>query len=274
VVTGYNLHLDKDKDTMEFNKYVRIGEEHLSGKKATISKNLEKYIINGMVDGTKMEKDWFPQIEADVFISHSHADVELAKGLAGWLNSYFGLTCFIDSCVWGYADHLLEIINDKYSDKQDKPSGGCEYDHRKCNTASKHVNTMLTIALHKMIDKAEITILLNTNSSIKKYEDVYQQATYSPWIYSEIVCTEIVRRKLIAEYRKKPYLEYSYDNNQARNDGFSAAYEVSLDHLESLDMQKLLEWKNLYDRCNATYPLDCLYKLTYKSETEKIPVSN
>ena len=122
-------------------------------------------------------------MEADVFISHSHADEKLAKGLAGWLHSCFGLTCFIDSCVWGYADDLLEMINDEYSDKKNKPSGGCIYDHKKCNTASKHVNTMLTIALYKMIDKSEITILLNTNSSIKKYKDIYQQTTYSPWIY-------------------------------------------------------------------------------------------
>ena len=51
---------------------------------------------------------------------------------------------------------LLEMINDEYSDKRNKPSGGCIYDHKKCNTASKHVDTMLTIALYKMIDKAEI----------------------------------------------------------------------------------------------------------------------
>ena len=95
-----------------------------------------------------------------------------AKGLAGWLHFTFGLNCFIDSCVWGYSDKLLDKINDVYSDKQDKPTGGCIYDHKKCNTASKHVNTMLTIALHKMIDKAEVTFLLNTDNVISKYSDI------------------------------------------------------------------------------------------------------
>ena len=271
MVTGYNLHLDKD--ITKFQDYVQIGETHLSGQKAKVSENLKKYVIDGIVDGTQIEKDWFPQMEADVFISHSHADEKLAKGLAGWLHSCFGLTCFIDSCVWGYADDLLEMINDEYSDKKNKPSGGCIYDHKKCNTASKHVNTMLTIALYKMIDKSEITILLNTNSSIKKYKDIYQQTTYSPWIYSEIVCTEIVRKKPISEYRWKSFLEHSFDKSQARNDGFSAVYAVSLEHLEFLDILKLLEWKKIYDKCKVRYPLDYLYKLTYKKETEKIPVN-
>lgn len=124
-----------------------------------------------------------------------------------------------------------------------------------------------------IIDKSEITILLNTNSSIKKYKDIYQQTTYSPWIYSEIVCTEIVRKKPISEYRWKSFLEHSFEKSQARNDGFSAVYAVSLEHLEFLDILKLLEWKKIYDKCKVRYPLDYLYKLTYKKETEKIPVN-
>lgn len=271
MVTGYNLRLNKD--TTKFCDYVQIGEAHLSEQKAKVSEDIKKYIIDGIADGTQIEKDWFPQMKANIFISHSHADEELAKGLAGWLYSCFGLTCFIDSCVWGYADELLELINDEYSDKKDKPSGGCVYDHKKCNTASKHVNTMLTIALHKMIDKAEITILLNTNSSIKKYKDVYQQSTYSPWIYSEIVCTEIVRKKPISEYRSELILEHKFEKGEERNDGFAAMYEVSLEHLESIDMSKLIQWKKLYDNHKVRYPLDYLYILTYEKEIKKIPVN-
>ena len=91
--------------------------------------------------------------------------------------------------------------------------------------------------------------------------------------YSEIVCTEIVRKKPISEYRWKSFLEHSFEKSQARNDGFSAVYAVSLEHLEFLDILKLLEWKKIYDKCKVRYPLDYLYKLTYKKETEKIPVN-
>lgn len=269
MVTGYNLHLDKN--TSKFQDYISIGECHLNRQKEEATNNLKKYVINGIADGTKLEKDWFPEIDADIFISHSHADEELAKGLAGWLNAFFGLNCFIDSCVWGYSDDLLDKINNDYSDRQDKPIGGCTYDYRKCNTASKHVNTMLTIALHKMIDKAEVTFLLNTDNSISKYGDVYQNATYSPWIYSEIVCTEIVRKKPISEYREEAVLEHFFENRQSRNDGFSAAYGVSLEHLENINLLVLNKWKSLYDNCNIKYPLDYLYKLTHEKEAKNIP---
>lgn len=268
MVTGYNLQLDKD--STKFKDYVQIGETHLRGQKTNVSENLKKYVIDGIVDGTRIEKDWFPQMEADVFISHSHADEKLAKGLAGWLNACFGLKCFIDSCVWGYSDDLLDVINDQYSNKRKNPAGGYLYDHKKSNSACKHVCTMLTMALHKMIDKAEVTILLNTSNSISKYADVYQDATYSPWIYSEIICTEIVRKKMISEYRQKHFLEHNFGKSQERNDGFSAAYAVTLDHLEYLDVAKLFEWNRLYNERKIAYPLDYLYRLTYIKETKNI----
>lgn len=269
MVTGYNLHLDKNMS--EFQSYIKCGESHLSEQKAKISDCLQKYIINGIADGTRLGKDWFPEIEADIFISHSHADEKLAKGLAGWLHSTFGLNCFIDSCVWGYSDKLLENINAKYSDKQVKTEGGYIYNYEKCNTASKHVNTMLTIALYKMIDKTEVTFLLNTDNVISKYADVYQQATYSPWIYSEIICTEIVRKKPISQYRDKECLQHVFERKESENDGFAAAYEVSLEHLNELDLQCLFEWKKLYGEYKVKYPLDRLYKLTYE-EARNIPI--
>ena len=47
-----------------------------------------------------------------------------------------------------------------------------------------------------------------------------------------------------------------FEKSELGNDGFSAAYEVSLEHLNELDMQCLLEWKNLYEKHKVKYPLD------------------
>lgn len=267
MVTGYNLEIDEY--TSEFQDYIKIGEEHLKSQKAKIQNILKSYVIDGVTDGTKLETDWFPQIQADIFISHSHKDEDLAKEIAGWLNSNLGLKCFIDSCVWGDSDKLLDMINNDYSEGRELQSGGYVYDYKKCNTASKHVNNMLTIALYKMIDKAEVTFLLNTNNSISKYKDVYEQATYSPWIYSEIVCTQIVRKKKIAEYRKgnKIWLEHRFE----KNDGLNAAYEVSLEHLKKIDIRDLHIWKENYNSNKVEFALDYLYKMTYE-EAKCIPV--
>ena len=77
--------------------------------------SVEKHIKeNDKIDGTKMQENWFPKVDADIFISHSHKDENLAKGLAGWLYKEFGLEAFIDSCVWGYANDLLLEIDKKY----------------------------------------------------------------------------------------------------------------------------------------------------------------
>lgn len=267
MVTGYNLCLDRDEK--DFQNYIDIGKKHLNEQKAKTKDCLQEYIKNGIADGTQIEKDWFPQIEADIFLSHSHEDEELALGLAGWLNKTFGLKCFIDSCVWGYADDLLEQINCEFSDKQKNPAGGYTYNHVECITASKHVDTLLTIALHKMIDKAEVTLLLNTQNSISKYEDVYQEATYSPWIYSEIICTQIVRKKKISDYRSGAQLEY-FEKSNSGKDGFNAAYGISLDHLKKIGRAHLSRWEKIYDTYKEAYPLDCLYKLTHVEETKSI----
>lgn len=272
--TGFNLDLSSNLYSyggkiIDFEKYKEIGRNHLNQQKASCENALINYIINGTADGTKLQDDWFPLVNADIFISHSHKDIDLAQGLAGWLNKTFGLNCFIDSNVWGYADKLLEEINSKYSNKREDKEGSYLYSHEKCNTASKHVNTMLSIALQKMIDKTEATFVLNTENCIKKYEDVYTNSTYSPWIYTEIVCTELVRKKPLSEYRKytvEGLQEYAKSYNA---NGYCAAYKVSLQHLKGIGINTLYDWgNNQNDSCK--YALDKLYLITHPEEMKNL----
>ena len=273
--TGYNLVVE-DKGKEFFENYKELGRTHLANQKAVFKEKIEDYIINGVGDGTKMESDWFPSIEADIFISHSHADEALAAGIAGWINSCFGLNCFIDSCVWNYCDDLLEMINDRFSNKRKNPNGGYLYDHKKCNVACQHVNTMLSVALQKMIDKTEMILLLNTSNSVTAYENVYKEATYSPWIYSEIICTQIVRKKPLSEYRTlDSVLKHVFESGQRYDESeFKAVYEVSLSHLGMLSVATLLTWRDLYKNKKILYPLDYLYRITYPEEIKKIEKHN
>ena len=277
---GFNLAIDLNSfkgmiewDRYDFYFYKRHGESILANQKAECSGQLKQYVTDGITDGTKLESDWFPQVEADIFISHSHNDKDLASALAGWLDKKFNLKCFIDSHVWGYIDELLEEINKDHSDKQYNSSGGYTYDHKKCNIVASHVNMMLCMALQKMIDKTEAVFVLNTENSIKKYADIYDKSTYSPWIYSEIVCTQIVRSKKLSEYRKGENIIYYSESQAEINNSYQAAYEVSLDHLKDINTNKLIEWvqnwsnvKNKEDR----YSLDELYKITYPKKVEKL----
>lgn len=66
-----------------------------------IQNNLSWYLNGDHFDASMIQEDWFPEINADIFISHSRLDEKLAMPLASWIESNTGLHCFIDSLVWG-----------------------------------------------------------------------------------------------------------------------------------------------------------------------------
>ena len=267
--TGFKLEIDENKfieqfveSNQTFEHYRCIGENHLNEQKAQIKEDLSKYVVEGgVIDGTSLENNWFPQVDADIFISHSHGDKEVVQALAGWIFEKFDVKCFIDSCVWGYIDKLLENLNSKYSNKR-VTSDGALYSHEKCNIAASHVNMMLNISLQKMIDRTETMILINTPNSIKKY-DGNEESTFSPWIYSEIVCSQIINKKKLNEYRKGSQIEISMNEQFQDNSELILKYNVSLEHLIDLKCDDLIKWKQAWDKYKSVnkYALDQLYKI-------------
>lgn len=175
--------------------YYNIGMKIFNKNKNLIAENISKYMdVNGVLEISQIGKEWFPNIEADIFLSHSHKDEKLAIAFAGWLYYNFGLITFIDSCIWSYSDDLLKKIDEKYC--KNKKRRIYYYDTR--NISTTHVHMMLMNALMKMIDKSECVFFLNTDNSIIKIKEEIDkniEKTYSPWIYSEINATNLIRRK-------------------------------------------------------------------------------
>lgn len=133
-------------------EYYFMGNQLYVKMQKNIYKSLNNYIgVDGIINGCELEADWFPKVQADVFLSHSHKDEELAIRLAGWLYDKFKLTTFIDSCIWGYSDNLIRRIDDKYCKNYKNQT----YYYKKRNTSTSHVHMMLMNALMKMIDKSE-----------------------------------------------------------------------------------------------------------------------
>jgi len=247
---GFNLTIDSKES---YKDYFSTGDVFYSSTKKTVQKALDKYLYqDGSLSGKRIQDDWFPEIEADIFISHSHKDIDLAIGLAGWLYTTFELRCFIDSCVWGYVDDLLKKINDKYS-LNDEKNG---YDYTKVIYATSHVYMMLFTRLIGMIDKTECVFLLNTPNSITTTNETIINQTKSPWIYAEILSTELVRKKNISEYRKQILIEKA-----AKFEKLEVRYDVVLEHLYALNNEDLLLWKRScsYNLKNK-HALDILYK--------------
>lgn len=70
---------------------------------------LVKYLsaTDGLIDGKSLKELLFPQGKYHIFLSHSHADVDLARYFKSWLQAKCDLKCFIDADVWDNKDSLL-----------------------------------------------------------------------------------------------------------------------------------------------------------------------
>jgi len=220
-----------------------------------IAQKLNSFILgNGKIDGTKMQSNWFPTIKADIFLSHSHKDLDLAITLAGWLKDKFGLSTFIDSSVWGYSNNLLHQIDNDYC-----KIGDDLYSYDSRNFSTSHVHMMLASALTMMIDQAEILFFLNTPQSLSS--DDIKQKTMSPWIYFELTTSRFIR-KPIPDRLVPRVLNDSY--KMAKTAGLDIEYTVDFSEFIELEADQINEWAakanvrgvDALDSLYNMYPLD------------------
>lgn len=271
--SGFNLELDANSLAevcgRDFEKYRTIGEEHLSTEINRFNDEMKRLVNYQTINGSQLQEYCFPNVEADIFLSHSHKDRNLANALAGWIYDTFNLKVFIDSNVWEYSSKLLEKLNSRYSNKRPNGQNGVLYDHKSCCKASEHVNTMLSTALHQMIDKVECVMFLNTDNSVKVISDNQFSSTYSPWIYSEIMCTQIVRKKPLLCYREYNELMHFNESESIANDvtDLVISYNLPLKHLKKIDTGILIRWLYNYKKYDE-YPLDFLYSITHKNDLD------
>ena len=251
---GFNLKL-KEQDILLINHYYNVGKELFDKQKKDIKSSLNKYILeDGSLDESKIEEDWFPSIEADVFLSHSHKDEKLVISFAGWLYELYGIESFIDSCLWGYSDDLLKLIDQKYCVLKRKENGDIDtYNYEKRNRSTANVHLILSTALMKMIDNIEALIFINTPNSLNIENDIQENYTLSPWIYNELLISRVIRHKNLSEYRS--ILEHSATFSE-----LEVRYKVKTNHLYNLSMSELRDLR-IYNTTKVPYKiLDKLYK--------------
>ncbi len=253
---GFNLLLEKNPfRERNFEDFKKVGLNSFSSQKTSIEEKINSFVRNdGSLDGSMMKANWFPQIEADIFISHSHKDEKLAIALAGWLQETFGLTAFIDSCVWGYADELQTMIDDEYCYQKETNT----YNYQNRNYTTSHIHMMLSVALTQMIDNTECLFFLNTPNSITPNAIINQ--TLSPWIYSEIAMSRLIRKKELKEHRYVALME----SRRAFTEGgtLNVRYDLPIDHLTDIRANHLKQWMKVWNMGsqNSKYrALDILY---------------
>jgi hypothetical protein len=158
---GFNLNLNWNSKNDD--QFYNSGKKLFQSNEATVKETLKGFALNdGTLDGTKIQSNWFPKVQADIFISHSHKDQKRAIALAGWLFDTYGIKAFIDSCIWGYADDLLKLIDKKHCYKKETNT----FDYNLRNYSTSHVHMILSTTLTMMIDNSECLFFLNTPNSI------------------------------------------------------------------------------------------------------------
>ncbi|WP_187831372.1 toll/interleukin-1 receptor domain-containing protein [Helicobacter pylori] len=133
-----------------------------------------------------------PQLKnAQVFLSHSHADKNKALKVKGYLEEYRDAECvFIDSLFWDYKDDVLSKLA-KYDD---------------ISKIEDAFTLILRESLEDMIEKCPYFVFLQSSNSVSnqwlsRNQDLLK-ITYSAWIYEELKIAHS-----ISESRPIPMME-------------------------------------------------------------------
>ncbi len=246
------------------NDYLQKGNELYQRHEEEVKKCLSEYItVDGIINTSKLKADWFSITKKDIFISHSHQDIERVKAFAGWLYENFGLEAFVDCCSWGYCDELLQKIDKKYCYNPKRDT----YNYSLRNYTTSHVHMMLSTALTEMMNQTECVIFFNTPNSINMSEELKKidknKKTLSPWIYHELLMTSLLKEN--KPDKKQFILEYA---EQRADNVPKFAYDVQalLDGLTTLTDQHLTTWLKMWNDRPLKLPeeaLEVLYQVVF-----------
>lgn len=225
---GFNLALER-RDLSVLPSVVEKHKTSIANKVV----DLQSYIMR---DGSSIcadliAKHLFPQMNCDVFISHSFDDQDLAIQLAHELKLK-GVQAFVDSVFWGSAYDLLRSIDNKYS----KRGYGADFDYERCNRSAAHVHMILAAALQKMIMQASTLLFLNTDNSVSTKDFIQGKSmTHSPWIHMELMFSHMIWK-----------LEQRDNLLEAAMESLGSAapiiHTAPVEHLKSVSSSRFMSW--------------------------------
>ncbi len=139
-----------------------------------------------------------PQLKnAQVFLSHSHADINMALEVKNYLENQTKHKVFIDSLFWDYKDDVLNKLAEY-----------AEYDD--ISGIEDAFTLILRESLECMIKKCPYFVFLQSNNSVSFNQNLLK-ITYSAWIYEELkIANGLIADTALKESRIKA-MRVSYD---------------------------------------------------------------
>ncbi|MBF8766188.1 toll/interleukin-1 receptor domain-containing protein [Pseudomonas putida] len=255
----------------ELNDYERLREvdpieiEYFKAQEKGAFENLSDYMVGqfkgqDVIDAEKLADHLFPAKKAHVFLSHSHRDADQAIEMAIALKSR-GLDVFVDSCVWGYFDSLLDALNHVYAEPTENSAGGVTYNYRKATELTAGVHMMLMGALHAMIDRSELFVFLNTDNSLPITNIAGVERTLSPWIYSELQFSALARSRAPLRYcmgMESRSINEGHRSTVIARTSAVLSFKAFNEHLPKVNGAHLSAWFNGMDE-QKDNALDSLY---------------
>ncbi|GAA7470973.1 toll/interleukin-1 receptor domain-containing protein [Helicobacter pylori] len=169
-------------------------------------KKIDKLIKNApysnddiILNHNKIKEAFFspfkPQLKnAQVFLSHSHADKNKALEVKNYLESETNHKVFVDSLFWDYKDDVLNKL--------------AEYDN--ISRIEDAFTLILGESLEYMIKKCPYFVFLQSKNSVSLNQDLLK-ITYSAWIYEELkIANTLIADTTIKESHIKA-MRISYD---------------------------------------------------------------
>jgi len=224
----------------------KLANPFYNDAKFLIRKNKVKELVEDLavgegniLNGQKIQDNCFttklPE-EFHIFVSHSHADVNLIESFAMIMKRAFDVNCFVDSMVWNGKDDedgILRRLNQFNIIEQN--NGVTRYYHEPVIRTTDHVHAMLSMALMEMIDKCEMGLFVHSDNSVLpeiKTND-FKDVTLSSWIYEEISIMNHIRPN---PPQRGVFEERGYDAN-----GYHKGVRKELKITHPLDLKNFVE---------------------------------
>ena len=220
-------------------EYKRIGR----AQKEVAQKVIQEKILSGkwVIAGDKTESEWFPQLKKHVFISHSHKDEDAALLVAGLLKDRLGIDAFVDSAAWGCYRGLAKCLYEVA--KRGYPNITSQQDTQLRMSATEHAHCMLSKSLIQMMDRCECLMFLDTPASVGLHNiNIAGSSTFSPWIYTEIEASRVLRRYMYPRSMLKAANESLRSFAMDEAPRVQVVYPLNLEHLETLAPRMFAQW--------------------------------